>query len=551
MSSFGLIVARMDPPPELEEEFNAWYESEHLRERLRVPGFVTARRFVRDSAPRYVACYDLESLSVLQSDDYRAVSGDHRSPWTARMLRKTRLFSRRVYDQVFPGGQATPTDHGFAVLRTVRGDRAPLERHAAEAAKWPGVCARLFIGRVPADAEGEWLLFYSAANAEAAQRCAAADLGGDVLSFGPYSSTPREDQRYTQIPHSAREAMDAFYRRGYTDGLPIIPPTDELVQQMLAAQPRAASEQLGPMPPRLGVATLEAVAINAVMAGCHPRHFPVVVAAVEALLDPKFNLLGMQATTHPCTPLLVVSGPIRPAIGLCLAGNAMGEGTHANATIGRAVRLILRNIGGARPGKTDFATQGTPARYSFVLAENEEISPFPPLHCALGFAREQSVVTVFAAEGPHNINDHSSNCAQSLLEMIAGTMATLATNDLARGGKPILALGPEHAEMLARESYTRERIQAYLFEHARVRLEALPREMRVWLEERHDINRTVWNGNGVPIADDPRDIFVLVAGGRGRHSAYVPNFAFGRPISRLIPFVPTGEPPPVQPECDC
>jgi hypothetical protein len=288
-----------------------------------------------------------------------------------------------------------------------------------------------------------------------------------------------------------------------------------------------------------------------VLAGCHPSSFPVILAAVEALLDPSFNLLGVQATTHPCSPLLVVSGPIRHGLGLNLSGNAMGEGTHANATIGRAIRLILRNIGGARPGRTDFATQGSPARYGFVVAENEERSPFPPFHTSLGFDKDASVVSVFAAEGPHNINDHSSNDGDNLIGMIAGTMATFATNDLGRGGKPVLILGPEHAHMLARDGYTRQSIQQALFERARVRVDDLPPHLREWLEERHDIDRSVWNARGVPIAGRPEDIFVLVAGGKGRHSAYVPNFAFGRPSWRRIPYDRVEPPPPPPIECDC
>jgi hypothetical protein len=287
------------------------------------------------------------------------------------------------------------------------------------------------------------------------------------------------------------------------------------------------------------------------MAGCHPEHFAVVLAAVEAMLDPELNLLGVQATTHPVSPCLVISGPIRAALGFNLSGNAMGEGTLANATIGRAIRLILRNVGGARPGTTDFTTQGSPARYGFVVAENQEVSPFPPFHTSIGFSAEQSVVTVFAAEGPHNINDHSSNCGESLLQMIGGTMATFATNDLARGGKPLVVIGPEHASMLARDGFTRETVQQYLFEHARVRLDALPREMREWLEVRHDIDRSLWSERGLPVAARPSDIFVMVAGGKGRHSCYIANFAFGRPVARAIDFTPTGAPPPVPPECDC
>jgi hypothetical protein len=551
MTHYGLIVARLDPPPELEEEFNDWYDIEHIPERLRV-GFFTARRIVRDARPRYLACYDLETLAVLDSEAYRNVSGENRSAWTARMLRKTRLFERRVYEQVLPGREAVEAAHPYTVMRTIAGgDPDSLRSHVEEARRRPDVSARLFIGRQPAQVAGQLLVLYTAASEEAAAWCAGEPAGGEVSSFGPYRREAREDDRFTQLPESPRAASHAFYRRGYTDGLPIIPPSEELVAEMVAGQSRPREEMLGRMPPRDGAATVEALAVNAVMAGCHPEHFPVVLAAVEALLDPALNLLGVQATTHPVSPCLVISGPIRAALGFNLSGNAMGEGTLANATIGRAIRLILRNIGGARPGRTDFTTQGSPARYGFVVAENEEVSPFPPFHTSIGFDAAQSVVTVFASEGPHNVNDHSSDCGESLLEMIGGTMATFATNDLGRGGKPLVVIGPEHARILGRDGFTREKVQRYLFENARVRLEVLPREMREWLEERHDIDRSVWTARGIPLADRPEDIFVMVAGGKGRHSCFMPNFAFGRPVARPIAFTPTGAPPPSLPECDC
>lgn len=552
MTNHGLIVARLDPPPELEEEFNDWYDTEHLPERLRVPGFSTARRVVRDARPRYLACYDLEELAILEGEAYRSVSGDRRSAWTARMLRKTRLFERRVYEQILPGRERVQAEHAFTVLRSAAGaDDALLRAHVEQARRRPDVAARLFVGRQPASVAGHLLVLYTAASAEAAGWCASAPVGGEVSSFGRYDAEAREDDRYTRLPESPRGASHAFYRRGYTDGLPIIPPTDELVAEMVAAQDRPREELLGRLPPRDGAATVESLAINAVMAGCHPEHFPVVLAAVEALLDPALNLLGVQATTHPVSPCLVISGPIRLGLGFNLSGNAMGEGTLANAVIGRAIRLILRNVGGARPGKTDFTTQGSPARYGFVVAENEELSPFPPFHTSIGFDTSQSVVTVFASEGPHNVNDHSSNCGQSLLEMIGGTMATFATNDLGRGGKPLVAIGPEHANLLARDGFTREKVQEYLFENARVRLEALPPEMREWLEVRHDIDRSVWTPRGIPLADRPSDIFVMVAGGKGRHSCFMPNFAFGRPVARAIAFAPSGATPPFLPDCDC
>lgn len=550
-TAFGLIFAQLDVPPELEEEFNDWYDTEHIPERLGISGFRTGRRGERRTAPRYIALYDLDSLACLDADAYKAKTGVNRSPWTARMLKVTRTFTRRLYHQLAPGREVVVPEHAHTVMRFVPHAGSSLEAlqaHVAEVRTRKDATARLYDGREKA--LGEYLVLYT--TDDAAVAASLADGGpGEVHVYGPYSREPLEDDTFTNLPRDARGASDAFYRRGYTDGLPIIPPTDELVAQMIGSQKRPAHEVLGLMAPKQGEVTIEALAVNAVMAGCRPEYFCVVIAAVEALLDPRFNLLGVQATTHPVTPLLVVSGPIRYELGFNLAGNAMGEGTQANATIGRAIRLILRNVGGGRPGRTDFTTQGSPARFGFCVAENQEESPFPPLHVALGYAPEQSVVTVCQAEGPHNVNDHSSQTALSFLQMLAGTMATFGTNDLARGGHPTVALGPEHARLLSREGWTREKMQAWLCEHARVLPSSLNVEMRDWLLARDDIDKSVWTDRGIPIGAQPTDFLVFVAGGTGRHSSFMPSFGFGRPATRLIDYTPTGAPPPLIPECDC
>ena len=258
------------------------------------------------------------------------------------------------------------------------------------------------------------------------------------------------DSRFLELPDDPVLASRALYEAGYTDGLPVVPPTPERVRAMMEADPRGAQATIGRVPPRLGSATIEAMAVNAVMAGARPESFPVIVAAMEAMLTPTFNLLGVQATTHPCTPVLMVSGPIRHALKMALGVNALGEGNEASVTIGRAVRLILRNVGGAIPGTTDMVTHGTPARLGFVFAENEEDSPFPPFHVSLGFKKEDSVVFVLAGEGPHNVNDHSSMTAESVLMMIAGTVGASGSNDLGRGGKPLFL--PLRRALTGRES---------------------------------------------------------------------------------------------------
>jgi hypothetical protein len=343
-----------------------------------------------------------------------------------------------------------------------------------------------------------------------------------------------ETDRVLEVPSDPRALAQRFYELGYTEGLPIIPPTDELVEEMVRASGYAGDTALGRMAPMLRTATIESLAVNAVMAGCRPEVFPVLVAVVRAILSPPFNLLSVQTTTHMCTPFVLVNGPIRTQIGLATGKNAFGQEVQASATLGRALRLVLRNVGGAIPGETDLAQVGSPTRLGFVAAENEEASPFPPFHTTRGFRAEDSVVTVFATEGPHNVNDHSSNTAASVLQMCVGTMATFGTNDLGRNGTPVLVHGPELAAILHREGYTREKVQAYIWEHARVPLDRLPKEQREWFLMRKDLNQTGWVEKGVPIADAPENVAVVVAGGEGRHCCYIPSFAFGRPVSMKI-----------------
>jgi hypothetical protein len=187
------------------------------------------------------------------------------------------------------------------------------------------------------------------------------------------------------VSDSLEEISELYYERGWTDGLPIVPPTEDRVARMLSGTIRNAQEVVGEVPPGQGEGTVEKIAINAVMVGCTPDAMPVILAALEAMLEEPFNLYGIQATTHPVAPLLIVNGPIRNKIGINSGYNVFGQGTRANATIGRAIRLILVNLGGGIPGKLDRSTQGQPSKYSFCIAENEEASPWAPLHVERGF----------------------------------------------------------------------------------------------------------------------------------------------------------------------
>jgi hypothetical protein len=332
----------------------------------------------------------------------------------------------------------------------------------------------------------------------------------------------------------AYDEIDAHYQeRGWTDGLPIVPPTEARVHAFLAATDRSPREVLGVLPPRQGEATIEKIAINAVMAGCRPEYFPVILAGIEALADPLFNLDSVQATTHPVAPLLVVNGPIAREIGLNSGYNAFGQGFHANVTIGRAVRLVLMNVGGGLPGTGDRATQGSPAKIAYCVAENETESPWDPLHVEGGVARDASTVTAFGCEGPHNIQDHYSNTGLGVLRTVAGAMGQAGSNNLLGRGWPLLSLGPEHAATIARDGYTKQKVKEFLFEHARFPLGRLGAEYRRYQIERQRV--TDADDTMVPIVRAPGDISVIVVGGAGKHSAWQPTFGDAtRPVRRVI-----------------
>jgi hypothetical protein len=324
--------------------------------------------------------------------------------------------------------------------------------------------------------------------------------------------------------------------RGWSDGLPLVPPTEEKVAEMLGgADPKGS---LGPVPPGYGEATLEVLAANAVMAGCRPATFPVITTAVEALLEPQFNLAGVQATTHPVAPLLVVHGPIAAELGINGGSGVLGPGFEPNATIGRAIRLILLNVGLARPGVGDLSTFGGPAKYGYCMTENMAESPWPEYHTSVGFEPTDSAVTVIGLEGPHNVQDHQSTTGPRFLNIVADAMRQLGHNSwvISKGNDYAVLLGPEHARMLGGEGWSREDVQRYLY-HRSCRAVAgimeggnwTGREWPIWmnaLAEKPD--------NLVPAVRRPEEIRVFVTGGPGKHSAVIPGFGSTSAVTRLV-----------------
>jgi len=339
---------------------------------------------------------------------------------------------------------------------------------------------------------------------------------------------PPAERLEIDIEGDESAALERFHAWGFTDGLPVVIPTRERVDRMCAGAKHYPLESLGTLAPRDGAVTIQKIAVNAVMAGCLPEHMPVLEAAMAAIQVSDFNLIGMQTTTHPCGLLAIVQGPVVARLGMNAGHGCMGPGNRANSSIGRALRLILQNVGGAIPGTTDKATQGGPAKAGFCFAENEAQSPWPPLRTTLGFEPEDSCITVAAAEGPHNINDHGSSDGESILNTIAQTMATVGNNNLYVGGDHFIVFGPEHAEAVARSGFSREDVQRYLYERARVSVDRISpqklEELTSWGGYANQLD--AWGGR-IPLARAADLLRVLVAGGAGKHSCWIPTFAVG------------------------
>ncbi len=261
---------------------------------------------------------------------------------------------------------------------------------------------------------------------------------------------------------SLEDDIEACYDRGWSDGLPVVPPTPERVLRMLAGTTRAPDEIVTIVPPDFNECTVEKVAINAVMAGCLPEYLPVVLAAVEAACNETFNMHGLLCTTMPHAPVIVVNGPIAKAIGMNGGGNVLGQGNRANSTIGRALQLVVRNVGGGKPGGIDRATHGQPGKVGLCFAEDEDGSPWEPLSVTRGIEPGRSAVTLFAGEGPRVVVDQLSRRPESLARSLADALLTVGSAKAVIAFDAMLVVGPEHARVFRDAGWTRDRLVAEL-----------------------------------------------------------------------------------------
>ena len=335
------------------------------------------------------------------------------------------------------------------------------------------------------------------------------------------------------------QAQEELLAAGVTDGLPVTPPTRERVARMLAHCGFDADEVVTTLPPACAAATWRDIAINAVMAGCLPAHLPVVGAAVAALAAAEFNLIGIATTTGSAAPLIIVNGPVIAELGMNAAGNALGPGNRANAAIGRALSLALRNIGGAIPGELDMATLGQSAKYTCCFAENEAASPWPALHVERGFAPGASVVTVVGVSGSIEVVDSISSRPQDLAQTIAQSMLIAGTaggaQGLLGGGEPLIILPPEIAAAFHRGGCTKAQAKAAIFERAIMKLEQLSPAVRAHLTELRTSAGQADVHAPLRVARNADDLMLVVAGGVGVKAAYLPTWSGStRAVSRAI-----------------
>ena len=312
---------------------------------------------------------------------------------------------------------------------------------------------------------------------------------------------------------SGIDEYEEMFDRGWSDGLPVIPPTAQRVETMLGGRDPARS--LGIAPPAMGEVTLERLAACAVLAGCRPDYFPVVLAAAQAALEPDFNLGGQAVTTQPAGQLVIVNGPVRDAIGLNGSIGALGPGTRANMTIGRALRLLVTLTGGGFPGRLDRATLGQPGKIGLCVAEDQEHSPWEPLHVERGHQPDQSVVTLISCDAPLSVSDHRSRTPEELARVLGwAAAATWSPNWWPLGGASLFVVCPEHARLFGAAGWSKTRVRDEMF--AAVRRPA--RELR-WGETTPEVHAAPAEE---PIAKwtSPEDIVLIVAGGEaGRYSA--------------------------------
>ena len=339
------------------------------------------------------------------------------------------------------------------------------------------------------------------------------------------------------VPADPALFLEAAERQGWGDGLPLIPPTADLVQAMLDGSAEPPEAVVGVVEPRRGEATIEKIAINAVMAGCKPGYFPAVVAAVRAVSQPQFNLYALNTTTCCATPALMINGPARHALGIECGYSCLGHNGRANATIGRALRLVMRNVGGAIPGAVSKSTFGQPGRVSLCFGEWEEKSPWEPFHVRRGFQRDENVVTAHCATGTQDIADVWAENGEELIWVLAHSIDWVGNNKVLvpqKDGEMLLLLCPDFAYKIARDGLSIPDVQRMLHELTLTPIERWHRNHWKKMEARGYVE----NGK-VPLCATPEQFLIAVAGGEsGHHALNFCTFGLTRSVSQAFALAP-------------
>ena len=341
------------------------------------------------------------------------------------------------------------------------------------------------------------------------------------------------------------EDMDPYeycVQEGFSDFLPVVPPTLERVEAMSQATSQPPQEVIGFVPPCYGQATVEKIAANAVMAGCRPQMMRVLIPIIRAACDEKFNLHGVQATTHFAAPLIIVNGPVRRQLHFASASNVFSNVARSNSTLGRALQLILVNLGGARPGEIDMSTLGNPGKFSYCIAENEEANPWEPLHVELGFKAEQSTITLFAAEPPRGVSEHTARRGRQILKTISRTLVTIGNYRVCAGLEALVVFSPEHVKTLNRDGFSKRDVREFLFENTGVPIKEYEDDGSEGTQYQKFYEKILIDGEpSYRKFQDPGQIKIMVAGGTaGKFSAIIGSWASGPRGSQMVTY-PVGE----------
>jgi hypothetical protein len=326
--------------------------------------------------------------------------------------------------------------------------------------------------------------------------------------------------------------------RAFKDALPVVPPTQERVAKMLLAAGGDAREVIARIPPCYGEATVEKIAANGVMAGCAPEMMRVLIPLVRAAADERFNAHGVQATTHFAAPLIIINGPVRRELNFHFRQNVFSNVARANSTVGRALQLILLNLGGARPDAIDMSALGNPGKFSYCIAENEEENPWDPLHVDQGLSRTQSAVSLFAAEAPHGVSEHSARTARGVLKAITYALATVWSYRACLAYEALVVLGPEHVHTIHRDGFSKADVRDFLFENTGVPLRCYDGETGDGVAQRSLYKEvTIDREPCYQKFRAPESIKIVVAGGTaGKFSAVLGSWSAGPRGSQMVTY---------------